>query len=353
LQYFLGGELFEYAGARSVEEFALFATRLQLDSILGVTSEAALEDALADNGIAILLTMAPETQGDVLEGAFVRAAEKFRGSVRFLRWAGPMPADAAPATVQKLERGLSFGIPFEADLSAASPDEAAKALIDFVTFHNRPYITTITATNFKTLGTMGKNFLLAVLDISEANTENGVARHATELAAVQKAAVSLHSELSNNLVLGVLDSVRYAKYLKKYSATAPSLLLVNMVADSFFLFSESDHGVFDNQELLIQTLREANAMLPHIEGEEAAAAEAGAGAAEQGQGQGQPEEGAGGRRMKSLHHHVRKVGMLARLSKKFMDYFPYSFILCLIPALLLVMSVFMTSNPRNSKKKLH
>lgn len=302
-----------------------------MDSILAVSSESELRGMLDEHGVVILLSMAPESR-DALEGAFVRVAEEYRGVVRLLRWTGTLPADAAAVSVEKLERGLDFRVPFIAPQDVAWNTEAlTRHLHDFVAFHGRPFVSMIDAKNFKTLGQLGKNFLIAVLDMSG---EDGDAHHSKELSDLRQAASAVHGDIERELVIGVLDAVKHSKYLKKYGATAPSLLTVNMDSDSFFLFHESD-GVFSGETALSEALVQASRLQPHTDED----TDADEGSVQQ-------------LRMKSLHQHLRKPTVAERVRRKFADYFPYSIGICALPFLFLTISLFMT-NPRHTKAKKH
>ena len=300
-----------------------------VDSILSVSSEAALADMLAEHGVVILLSMAPESQ-DAVEGAFVQVAEEYRGKIRFLRWTGSLPPGADAVSVEKLEHGLDFRVPFVTPpVVAWNTESLTRYLRDFVSFHGRHFVSTIDAKNFKPLGQLGKNFLIAILDMSVAD---GEARHANELDDLRRAASAVHGVIERDLVVGVLDAAKHVKYLKKYEATAPSLLVVNMDTDSFFLFRESD-GVFSSESALADALMEASRLQPHSDED----IDAGAGAFQQ-------------RRMKSLNEHFRKPTALEKAKRKFAESFPYSAFVCVLPVLLLIISLSMT-NPRHSKAK--
>lgn len=307
-----------------------------VDRIVTVSSEADLANILAQNGVAIMLRVAPESHGDLLESAFLRAAETYHGRVCFIRWIGSVSPGSPAVTIQKLDSQVDFGIFFVADTTtdSLSIHSVTRSLIDFVEFHNREYISTINSRNFKQLGGLGKNLAIVALNIGDQSANDAAAVHSAELEILRGAAVSIHKEIENSLVIGVLDSVKHAKYLRKYSATAPSLLVVNMEANSFFLFS---NDIFRNEDSLALALREASMMESH--GDES-------------NGMGIDVENGVSRRMKSLHHHIRRVGIFERAKDRFDGYYPYSVIFILLPITLLAISTFMT-NPRHLKTKMN
>ena len=300
------------------------------NSVRIASTREAFNEILQQCSIAMVLDVSKDLNGPdtLIEDIFTRVADTLKGTVCFIKFTGTdaLGDDVTSERIRKYEFGLNFSIPFRSSVTfQGNKDSLITELTEFVAFHNRNIVANISQKNFKQLGSMNKNMLLAVLDTSNVKGK--------ELLSVTNAATAIHTEIQDSLVIGILDAVKYAKYLKKYKAVAPCLLVVNMHTDSFYLYNNRD--IFDNQQHLISTLREASTMLPHADDEDESTGQFTASTSLP-------------KRMNSLHKHIKKLGFLKRIQKKFSDYYPYSLLLCLAPVLFFAFSASM-SNPRNKK----
>jgi hypothetical protein len=295
-----------------------FITPLTADGITELQSVDELGKVFENYNVAILLR-APfsSSKAEVtLIQQFAEVSLKFRASVPFVVIKS---ADAKGVTIEKLEKtnniSIQMAIP---DHTITTKSKFTEQLSDWVTFHNRQFVSSIDSSNFKHIGMLGRNMIIAVLDSSHKNS-------VSEKAVFHQVAYDL-SILSEKVVFATMDSTRYRNYLKKYNARAPCLLVINMVSESFYLFPE-DGNLLENPS----KLKEAILLASEATTSGGVSADAIV--------------------LNSVHDHVLSKGFLNRIKNKFVTYYPWSLFFSAIPIILLLISLLFTSNPRNKKLK--
>jgi hypothetical protein len=173
----------------------------------------------ASSPVLFVLTVGPETPGvniDVTD-AFISAASNLQAIARFviLRLKTLKPNTYTIAKMEPDHQALYLPILEGNALSRENIEE-------FVIKHQRPLVSQLDSHNFKALGDLGKPMVIAVVKNTGAITSEEFVE------AFSHTAASLKMEESDKYVFGVLDGVKWARFLKQYGTSAPSVLVLDM-----------------------------------------------------------------------------------------------------------------------------
>lgn len=205
---------------------------------------------------------------------------------------------AAPAVLYKHEMGRKvFSMPLDgAEVSAAE-------MISFVELHNHLLVNPIDKSNFRTLGRTGKPLVLAVVDYSQDSTSELIVM-------LDEAASELDAHVAHSVVFGHMDGIRWKNFLRKFGASVPSILVMDLSVNGFYV-------VKSPQDLGAVKRVVAGALSKELEYEE-------------------------------VESH--DLTLSQRVVKKMQRYYPWSVLVCMLPVVFAV-STFMFPHPASASKK--
>lgn len=253
---------------------------------------------LKDHQVVFILNAGFNNEQSTVVSTFYEIAKSMHGHAFFVHLS--IDNDNTDAVIEKAERGLNFKIAMTGEITKDS-------IVKFVQLHNRPYIATIDNNNFKTLGFTQKTLAIAAIDV---NTPAGQEM----LTKFKDIAVKSHADIENELILGIMDPIKYSGYLHMFRAKGPCVLIVNMISEEFYVVNNSE--LQTPGKLKTTLIAAAKNMLA----------------------------------MTHLDHHLQNLGTFRQIVNKFWDYYPWSAVLCVVTVVIALVSMSM-SNPRNQKIK--
>jgi hypothetical protein len=181
-------------------------------------------------------------------------------------------------------------------------------LTAFVKEYNHPLISQIDNHNFKRLGSLGKLQVILIVNYKDEILTTGL------ISMFRETASALPNVKSDKIVFGHIDGVMWRTFLKQYDfSTTPSLLVLNVALEQFLLYPIP---LSNSSEFLTTTVNDIAST---------------------------PAE--------TLNLKQREAhGVVGKILKKLKDNYPWS-LLCALPFVLLVLSIFVFYPDENKPKK--
>jgi hypothetical protein len=157
--------------------------------------------------------------------------------------------------IQKLERDrppLTLRLERSDDIISVTEAE----LEHFVRHNNHRLLTAIDNSNIKTLGKSGKRLVVAVVDYTDQDAANKI------ISDLDTSISNVDIHHSHQYVFGHMDGVKWRKYLKKFGAYPPSILVLDMKNDGFYVEHSCDKNTIDDLVGMIISNEITTKMLP-------------------------------------------------------------------------------------------
>lgn len=250
-----------------------------------------IEEALSIHEISFMIVL-PSKSFSMVEEKFRRVANNLKFIANFSVLYTDSDIDFS-YSIQKIERNRSPLLLLKGESNV--PDEINESDIEsFVRHNNHQLMTLFDTNNFKQLGKTGKRLIVAVLDISNKDLSDQI------LLILDKEISNIDIQIMHKYVIGYIDGVKWKKYFKKFGAYAPSILVLDMKNDGFYV----EHDVLST-EIVHQLI--TNVITNDIEG---------------------------------MFISTADANFFHRLRSKFRKYSPWSYVIVVLPTFLCIINIF-------------
>ena len=263
-------------------------------------SEAELAALLNKYSVLFVLSYHPSDR--LSYDAFLSAAEALKLQARFASWEQTVQERSTVSKYESNRKAFSMHME-EGAMTAAEGPMSVDGITRFVETHNHLLVNPIDKDNFRLLGRTGKPLVLAIVDYQQEAAASDV------IIALDEAASELDVHDAHRLIFGHMDGVRWRKFLGKYEASVPSILVIDLSVNGYYVQKVLDTAAV--QRLV------ASALSKELE-----------------------------------YHEVEHpdASILQRIQRKMQRGYPWSVLICVLPVLFLLVSA-MFPHPASRKAK--